>query len=293
MCFSVVIPLFNKEASITSTIQSVLDQTYPWFELIVVDDGSTDRSRSMVEAIDDKRIRLICQPNNGVSSARNTGIKAANFDLIASLDGDDLWRNTFLVSMKCLVDDFPEAGFFGCQFVNDYGSWSELANAIHSTRGYIDNFFRLQPIAPIVCASSVVIRKACFERIGYFDEKFSRGEDLDMWSRLAKNYRVAFEPAVLSIYRRQAENRASDNSPPLDKFYYEHKFNGMSYRERRWHLRIAGSVLWEMLNKRRFVDAARMIGVLNVNFPLVIFDRMRSHFESRPTGERNLSHRTG
>src|SRR5690554_5521626 len=94
--FSVVIPLYNKELSISNTIQSVLDQTFQNFEIVIVNDGSTDNSVKEVEKFDDKRIRLIHQENQGVSAARNRGIKEARYEWIAFLDGDDLWEKEHL-----------------------------------------------------------------------------------------------------------------------------------------------------------------------------------------------------
>lgn len=92
IAFSIVIPLYNKEKSITTTINSVLNQTCGDFELIIVNDGSTDTSLEIVQSIKDERIRIINQKNGGVSSARNQGIIEAKFDWIAFLDADDLWE---------------------------------------------------------------------------------------------------------------------------------------------------------------------------------------------------------
>src|SRR5690606_29446795 len=105
--FSVVIPLYNKERSIKQTVQSVLDQTFTDFEIVIVNDGSTDNSLQVVENIDDQRIRIINKPNGGVSSARNKGINEANFNWIAFLDGDDLWKPNHLEIIRGLIDKFP------------------------------------------------------------------------------------------------------------------------------------------------------------------------------------------
>src|SRR5690554_7052561 len=94
--FSVVIPLYNKELSINNTIQSVLNQTFQDYEIVVVNDGSTDKSLEVVKQINDFRIRIINKLNGGVSSARNRGIEESKFDWIAFLDGDDLWMENHL-----------------------------------------------------------------------------------------------------------------------------------------------------------------------------------------------------
>ena len=106
---SIVIPLYNKEQSICKTIESVLQQTYTDFELIVVDNGSTDGSLIEVSKIHDKRIRLLHQPIRGVSAARNMGIRASNTEYVALLDGDDLWDKSCLMELVQLTKDFPDA----------------------------------------------------------------------------------------------------------------------------------------------------------------------------------------
>src|SRR5699024_6424946 len=98
--FSIVIPLYNKELSITNTLQSVLNQTFTDFEVVIVNDGSTDNSVEKVEAFNDPRIRLIHQANAGVSAARNKGIEEANYDWISFLDADDLWMENHLSILK-------------------------------------------------------------------------------------------------------------------------------------------------------------------------------------------------
>src|SRR5690606_6751565 len=106
--FSVVIPLYNKELSVRNTINSVLDQTFKEFEIVIVNDGSTDNSVKEVEKFDDKRIRLIHQENKGVSAARNRGIEEAKYEWIAFLDADDLWRENHLEEVVRMINIFPD-----------------------------------------------------------------------------------------------------------------------------------------------------------------------------------------
>ena len=109
---SVVIPLFNKESYISDTLQSVLAQTFSNLEVIVVDDGSTDGSATMVRAINDPRVQLLEIENSGVSMARNTGITAAKYNWIAFLDADDRWAPTFLEEMVQAIEDYPNEKIF-------------------------------------------------------------------------------------------------------------------------------------------------------------------------------------
>ena len=109
---SVIIPTYNREALVCRAIQSVLNQSYQNFEIIVVDDGSTDNSANIVRAINDDRIRLFSQKNCGVSAARNKGIELAVSDLIAFLDSDDQWTPKFIETVLKLKDKFPQAGAY-------------------------------------------------------------------------------------------------------------------------------------------------------------------------------------
>ena len=108
--FSVVMPLFNKEGSVPSTIRSILSQTYSNYELIIINDGSTDLSLKRAASFSDPRIRIIEQQNLGASAARNRGIKAASNPYIAFMDGDDIWEPEYLQTQRKLIQDYPEAG---------------------------------------------------------------------------------------------------------------------------------------------------------------------------------------
>ena len=115
--FSVVIPLYNKEGYILNTINSVLAQTYIDFELIIINDRSTDTSLEIAENIEDSRIQIIQHSvNKGLSASRNTGIKNAKSEYIAFLDADDLWKPTFLEKIDLLITDYPEASLFASKY---------------------------------------------------------------------------------------------------------------------------------------------------------------------------------
>ena len=110
--FSVVIPLYNKQDCIRNTVQSVLNQTFPDFEINIVDDGSTDRSLEIARQFDDPRIRVFSKPNGGVSSARNYGIRQSRKKYIAFLDADDLWYPDYLSEIARLIDKYPGCGIY-------------------------------------------------------------------------------------------------------------------------------------------------------------------------------------
>src|SRR5574344_1659635 len=114
--FSIVIPLYNKAKSIAATIQSILGQSFADFELIIVDDGSTDDSVQVVNRFTEKRIRLIQKKNGGVCSARNVGILHAEYDFIGLMGGDDYWDRDYLLEQQRLIIEFPEAVMWGINF---------------------------------------------------------------------------------------------------------------------------------------------------------------------------------
>ena len=113
---SIVIPLYNKKDQVSNTIATVLAQTYQDFEVIIVNDGSTDDSVAEVEKVQDSRIRLIHQQNAGVSVARNRGIEASKGDLIAFLDADDEWNPGYLESQYQLFRKYPDCSVFACNY---------------------------------------------------------------------------------------------------------------------------------------------------------------------------------
>ena len=114
---SVVIPLYNKEKQIANTLHSVLRQTFQNFEIVVVDDGSTDNSVQEVEKVNDIRIRIVHQKNAGVSAARNKGIEEARYDLIAFLDADDKWDQEYLQTQYGLYEKYSDCSVYACNYV--------------------------------------------------------------------------------------------------------------------------------------------------------------------------------
>lgn len=225
---SVVIPLYNKQNAIARTLESVFHQTVTNFEVVVVDDGSKDYSLQVVQAIKDPRLRIFHKENGGVSSARNRGIKEASGEYIALLDGDDLWEPTFLEEMVRMMDDFPSAAMWGVSiaFIKGKKLYKWEQGMGEGFRGYVENYFATVH-NDLFCSSSVLIRKDVFDSVGYFDERISSSEDLDMWYRIILHYPVAFYDKVLVYYNQDAENRVAYDTDvrfPLTrdiKYYFD------------------------------------------------------------------------
>ncbi len=204
--FSVIIPLYNKEAEIGRTIRSVLAQTLQPLEIIVVDDGSTDRSREVVEALNSPLIRLHIQQNAGSAAARNKAIELSRGEFIAMIDADDEWTPDYLTQIDRLIHLYPDAGGYcsGFDIVSDDGIF---AGDTPQREGIIENYFREAMTRYVCITSATTIRRRVFNEIGGFPEGMRMGQDTYMWIKLARSYKVAFTPLRLCRYNRVAQNR--------------------------------------------------------------------------------------
>ena len=217
---SVVIPLYNKQNSIVATLQSVLAQTYTNFEVIVVDDGSTDDSANVAEAVlrectvygVECKGKVIRKANGGVCSARNSGIQEAKYDYIALLDGDDLWNEHYLEEQVKLIQDFPEAKMWGVNYADiaDGKIYPYQQGMGEDFRGYVEDYFGTSH-ADLFLSSSVVLTKEIAQAVGMQDERMAYSEDLDFWYRIILHAKVVYYDKVLAYYNKDAENRAEQN----------------------------------------------------------------------------------
>jgi glycosyltransferase involved in cell wall biosynthesis len=198
---SVIIALFNKGPYIKRAIDSVLAQTFTDFELIVVDDGSTDDGVRIVEGLLDPRIRLIRQTHAGVAAARNTGIKSALGEWIAFLDADDILYNDALESHIGNIKKNPEikwsAGFSNRRRADgtvEIMSFKEIAKKFFQEGIIVDYFIFVCNGDVFVCngggldTDGVMIHREVFDRVGLMDTELKKGSDTDMWLRIAFEY---------------------------------------------------------------------------------------------------------
>ncbi|MDR2882286.1 MAG: glycosyltransferase family 2 protein [Alistipes sp.] len=208
MKFSVIIPLYNKEAEIGRALRSVLAQTLPPAEIIVVDDGSTDGGAAVVEKMGSPLVKLIRQPNAGVSSARNRGMGEATGEAFALLDADDDWRPEFLESVAALVDRYPTAGLWCTGF--DIARGQRLTpGRTPSARGVVDDFFAASMGRFVATASSSVLSRDVVAEVGGFPEGMAIGEDQYMWTKVALARPVVFTPERLAVIHATASNRSA------------------------------------------------------------------------------------
>lgn len=190
--FSVVIPLFNKRRHIKKTIESVLGQTYSDYEIVVINDGSTDGSAEIAESIKDQRLRVINQENGGVSRARNIGIREARGVYICFLDADDLWHEDYLAEVYSAIKDDPARDFIATRFTR-IDEWTEQAlNPDVPERAAI----RVQVVKnlpeewlqkELFITSCVTASRSILNKLSdWFPPGESVGEDMDVWFRLAE-----------------------------------------------------------------------------------------------------------
>lgn len=214
--FSVIIPLYNKEHLIEQTIKSVLNQTFSDFEVVVVNDGSTDNSIEVLTQLIDDRFKVINQNNLGVSNARNIGISASKGKYIALLDADDYWYNNHLTELKKQIDLFPGAGLYCNNHEINYNQNLIKPATFNFTYGrtpiIVEDYFKSSIINSVAWTSAVAFEKNKFNSIGKFNEDLLTGQDIDLWIRFALNYKIAFNPAITMRYHNFESNNLSKSN---------------------------------------------------------------------------------
>ena len=219
--FSVIIPLYNKAPYVEKAIRSVAAQTFREFELIVIDDGSTDIAApqppkggagltySDIEQLIDGKGILIKQKNSGVSTARNNGVALANYPYICFLDADDWWASTFLEEMKALIEEFPEAGIYGSSYYKVKRGQNVPAN-IGVEDGFkkgLVNYCQVyaKTLWMPLWTGAVIMAKSVFDEEHGFKPALKLGEDFDLWIRVAMKHPVAFLNKPLAYYNQDVD----------------------------------------------------------------------------------------
>lgn len=213
MRFSVIIPLYNKAAYVERAVESVLSQTFDDYELIIVDDGSTDGSVDIIKRMEAGRLSdlknsgrffFVMQKNSGAGAARNNGAKIAHGDYFCFLDADDWWSEIFLAEMSTLVEKFPNAGIYAtAYYYYKNGHCHEMDCAIPKDfkSGYI-NYCRCyaDSMQMPLWTGAVAVPRNVYGELRGFSEKLSLGEDFYLWIRIALKYKVVFLNKLLSYY---------------------------------------------------------------------------------------------
>lgn len=223
---SVVIPLYNKEKQIGNTLRTVLNQTFQDFEIVVVNDGSTDNSTAEVERFHDQRIRLVHQDNAGVSAARNRGVEESKYELIAFLDADDEWKPSYLETQYSLYKKYPECSVFACNYEFRDADGNVRPTIIRKLPfqeidGILSNYFKVASFShPPICSISIMVKKSALKDICGFPIGIKSGEDLLTWAKLAVKFEIAYNKTPLAIYCVEDKSKNSVNdirkSAPVD-----------------------------------------------------------------------------
>jgi glycosyltransferase involved in cell wall biosynthesis len=225
--FSVIIPLFNKEKDIRETLESVCMQDFSDFEIIVVDDGSTDNSRAEVESVQDHRIKLYAKENQGVALTRNYAVERATAQHIAFLDADDRWLATHLSDLDTLIKAYPEAKWFGTAYEKRFNTKLTVpmdAPVMKEANWYgiVENYFANCHVDSIAWTSAMCFNKQFFQDLNGFDHRITNGagEDTDLWIRAALMSPLAFCTNISAVYNLEGSNRIS-HTPTKERVFMD------------------------------------------------------------------------
>jgi len=265
--FSIIIPLFNKKAFIGEVLRRVLLQSFTNYEVIIIDDGSTDGSAEIVNSFTASNLTCIKTKNQGVSAARNTGIKAASGTLIAFLDADDYWDNNHLEELYKLHISFPGAGLLASRYKLKFSEAKIVKpcfkNLPENFRGIVPDFFKASLTYRIAWTSALAVDARVLKHVGLFNELLSNGEDNDLWIRIALKYDVALGNCYTAIYNYHiidtlSKKKISERALPNFARFAEaektnaslKKFLDMYRLQYALHLKADGNPLWKGYYKK-------------------------------------------
>lgn len=228
--FSVVIPVFNKEKYIKETILSVFNQTYDNYEIIIINDASTDNSLKIIEeVISDKAVIINNKNNLGLSASRNIGFEASSCKYIAFLDGDDVWDKNFLKEINELIINFPKESIFGTYYKENYNGKIlypkiNIKEKLLGTKFVVKNFFEANLRRLIITQSCLVFKKNIFDTVGLYNPEITFAEDIDFYIRCFQNFNLAYSYQTYHMQRKMVHKSISNsktdnlNYPLLDKY---------------------------------------------------------------------------
>ena len=206
--FSVIVPLYNKALYVRHALESIAAQTFRDYEVIVVDDGSTDNSLEVVSGlkIEDRRLKILTQSNSGVAVARNNGVTASKGEYVCFLDADDWWEVGFLKAMDDAIKQYPQAGLYATSYniVRNSQPWMPLKGMKAGVIDYFKSYY-FNSYAMPVWTGAVCIPRKVFEKLGGFNPMLKMAEDFDLWVRIALKYPVYFINQPLANYNQDVQ----------------------------------------------------------------------------------------
>ncbi|WP_166919390.1 glycosyltransferase family 2 protein [Flavobacterium poyangense] len=213
--FSVVIPLYNKADHIKNAIRSILDQTFTDYEIIIINDESTDKGETLALEFNDKRIQIYNQKKQGVSVARNLGIAKSNGKLIAFLDADDYWFPNHLQELSDLHHDFPDCGIYcsrhKIRISKNHFQIPHYNGLDKSFRGIVADYFFSNSPFRITWTSSLAIPKEILEQNDVFTPGITNGQDLELWTKIGIKYPVVLANKITAVYQYNIPNSITKN----------------------------------------------------------------------------------
>jgi len=198
---SVIIPAYNAMAFLPETLESVLNQTFTDLEVLIINDGSPDDIVEWASEIQDSRVKLISQENQGISGARNTGIWSSQGEYLAFLDADDIWEANKLEKQVECLDKNLDVGMVS-SWISTIDSNGNLINIYRNYKEGNELKRELFRSNIIFCGSTALVRRMCFEKVGFFERSLSSAADWDMWLRIAIHYSISVIKEPLVRYRR-------------------------------------------------------------------------------------------
>lgn len=228
--FSVIIPFYNKAPYVSKTVESVIEQTYKDWELVMVDDGSTDGSSEIVAGFSDPRIQTVrLEKNAGVSNARNKGVSIATAPYITFLDADDWWEPTFLAEMAGLIERHPEAGLYSTgYYIVKHGQRRVAPTGLDSTfqEEEIDYCaLYASSLCMPLCIGTVCLPRKVFDEQHGFNPALHLGEDFDLWLRIVSHYKTVVLNKPLFSYNQDVakKNRGTQQLHPPQHHFLWHQ----------------------------------------------------------------------
>lgn len=270
---SIIIPLYNKANCIKKTLDSILAQSFQDFEIIIVNDGSTDNSVNIVASFKDSRIRLFSKNNGGVSSARNYGISHAQYKLICFCDADDTWDIDYLQTIINLQNKYPECGMYATAYrkISPNGTIKIVSIGNKTTDFIITDLCDKKNIYNIQ-TSAICVKKEIFKTLTGFKEGVKTGEDLDMWLRIACKYTIAYYNQPKTSYFLETENNTFKTKVKF-RFPYWTWYNYPYPNKKSLYLltnkRIANTIKDAFLEKK-FIFAFKILCKMRNVFPFII-----------------------
>lgn len=200
----IILPTYNRAHSIRKSIESILRQTYPYWELLVIDDGSEDHTEEIVDKIvsSDSRVHYYRQSKNrGVAAARNEGIRQAQHEYIAFQDSDDIWKEDKLDKQMRVFDEQPQVGMVYCAYkgVRQDGVTVQVPDSSIAIENLQGNLYRQLLQRNVIGGPTVVMRKECIDKVGAFDETLTCLEDWELFLRIAESYEIGYVKECLLI----------------------------------------------------------------------------------------------